>query len=153
MSDDKPFPEVQERDEKGQFRPKYREEYCKMLVEHMSKGLSYETFAAVIGTHRDTLKSWENIHPEFMEAKKMGQDAAQLIWERIGLAQSMGDKKIGKGSSISWIFTMKNKFKWTDRHEFGVDEETKDVLKLTYSLDEQIEDNGVKDDKKEKDAL
>jgi len=98
-------------------RPDYKEEYCQMLIDHMSQGLSYETFAAVVKTHRSTLYRWEAKYSNFRDAKQTGVEAGQLLWEKIGIAQAVGDKALGKGNVASWIFNMKNRYSWTDRTE------------------------------------
>jgi len=79
----------------------------------MSEGLSFETFSAVIGCHRDTLYEWVKVHKAFSDAKSQASAACQLWFEKAGRQQIIK----GKGSSASWIFSMKNRFKWTDRQE------------------------------------
>ena len=100
--------------------PVYEERYCDMLVEHMGRGLSYETFSAKINTHRQTLYDWEDRYDAWLYAKKRGAEASQLMWESIGVAQAVGDKKRGKGSVPTWIFNMKNRFNWADRNETNI---------------------------------
>lgn len=111
----------------------YRVEYCDMLVEHMSKGLSFETFGVTIGVHPDTVDAWAELevvdvdgtkverpkHPEFRRAKNEGRKAALKYWESLGVDLITG--KI-KGKAAVWIFVMKNRFKWTDRVENIVDD-------------------------------
>lgn len=94
---------------------KFREEYCEMLIEHMSKGLSYESFSATCNTHRDTLYHWETIHPSFSDAKKEGNEKRLAFYEKLGLKGMTG--KIEKFSAAMWIFYMKNVHKWTDRQD------------------------------------
>lgn len=102
----------------------YKEEYCKLLIEHMSEGLSYETFAAKIGTCRQTLYEWEKVHPEFLDTKKRAQEISQLWWEMAGVnglytivehgeggEKTIIEKKI---NSAMWIFNMKARFRWQD---------------------------------------
>ncbi len=91
---------------------KYKKKYCEMLFKHMSDGYSYETFSAVLGVCRQTMYDWEKKHPEFLDTKKRAFDACQLTWEKIGVAQSVGNTKHGKGAPASWIFNMKNRFGW-----------------------------------------
>ena len=106
----------------------YRKEYCAMLVEHMGKGRSFETFGIEVGVHPDTVDVWASLevvevngtkverpkHPEFRSAKKEGVKAALKYWEQLGVDLITG--KI-KGKAAVWIFSMKNRFKWTDRME------------------------------------
>lgn len=81
----------------------------------MGEGFSYETFAAQVGTHRDTLYEWETQHPNFSDAKKKGQALCQDWWEKMGRAGAAG--KIKNFNAAVWIFSMKNRFKWHDKHE------------------------------------
>jgi hypothetical protein len=102
----------------------YREEYCKMLIEHMSEGFSYETFAAKIGTCRDTLYEWEKVHPEFSDTKKKAKEISQYWWESAGINGLYtiiehgpdGEKNIieKKINQAMWIFNMKARFRWQD---------------------------------------
>lgn len=94
---------------------KYKPEYCEKLVEHMSAGYAFESFSATIGVHRDTLYEWEKVHPEFSEAKKKGTEASFLWWEKLGMAGAVG--KVKNFNAAVWIFSMKNKFGYRDKHE------------------------------------
>lgn len=104
----------------------YKEDYCRMLIEHMSEGLSYETFAAKIGTCRATLYNWEKEHPEFLDTKKKALEISQLWWEMAGVnglytivehgengEKSIIEKKINQAM---WIFNMKARFRWQDEY-------------------------------------
>jgi hypothetical protein len=103
----------------GEGRPsKYKEEYCDMLIEHMTQGMSFESFAGVIGTHDETLRNWAAKYPEFFAAKKIGYAKNQIFWEKLGLAGAAG--KVPGFNSASWIFNMKNRFRWADRVDTNV---------------------------------
>lgn len=100
----------------GEGRPtKYKHEYCDMLVEHMSKGLSFESFAATIQVHDGTLRDWEAKFPEFAVAKKNGYAHCRIYWEKVGAGGMLG--KIPGFNATVWIFSMKNRFRWADRVE------------------------------------
>lgn len=74
---------------------KYKPEYCEMLIEHMSKGKPFQTFAAKIKVKRSTLYNWASEIPEFAEAKAMGLDACLDNWIEFILAARVtrpGDK-------------------------------------------------------------
>lgn len=105
---------------------KYKPEYCKELIDHMSKGYSFETFGPAIGVATGTTYRWltdqENDSPEtlenkraFREAKKIAVDRSRLFWERIGIEGAVGD--IQGFNVTAWIFNMKNRFSWRDRVE------------------------------------
>jgi transposase len=90
---------------------KYKPEYCEMLVEHMKQLHSFESFAAKIGTHRDTLYAWCKEHPAFSDARKAGRAVLQMGMENVGKGLFTG--KI-KGNVAAWIFYMKNTTGWRD---------------------------------------
>lgn len=103
---------------------KYKPEYCQLLIEHMSTGLSFESFAAVIKVNRDTLYAWEKDYPEFSDAKKEAFEQNLLFWEKHGIDGLYNtteyDEKGKPTSSKSinstvWIFNMKNRHKWGDK--------------------------------------
>ena len=93
----------------------YDPKYCQMLIEHMSKGLSYDTFPPAIGVALSSIYLWEKNHPEFSEAKKEGTRAGMLFWEQAGINGMVGG--IQNFNAACWIFNMKNRFKWRDRNE------------------------------------
>lgn len=107
---------------------KYKLEYCEMLIEHMSGGYSFESFAGTIRVNRDSLYEWEKVHPEFSDAKKVGVEASRLFWEAQGIdglystTEYNEDGKPLKSKSINasiWIFNMKNRFRdqWHDKQQ------------------------------------
>lgn len=102
---------------------KYKKEYCKMLIDHMEQGLSFEAFAGVVSVSKQTLYDWEKAHPEFLDAKRQGFQKCRLFWEKLGL-DNIINESFGKGQSRSlnasvWIFNMKNRFpdEWRDKQE------------------------------------
>lgn len=106
---------------------KYKNEYCARLLEHMSKGYSYETFAAILEVSRQTLYDWEIRHPEFLDTKRKAQDKCQLWWEKQcieGLYDQFEQNEKGqsvlvrsKANPSLVIFNMKSRFRWRDNHE------------------------------------
>jgi len=108
---------------------KYRKSYCAALIAHMAGGLSFESFAGTIDVNRDTLYEWEKRHPQFSDAKKLGEGKSLIWWERIGKAAMLGnDVKLENGQLLSmrnfnttmWIFAMKNRHGWRDRHDHQI---------------------------------
>lgn len=78
----------------------------------MAQGLSYETFAAVIGVCRETIYGWEKLQPEFLNAKKRAFEQCALFWEKLGI----DNIQTGKGAPAVWIYNMKCRFpkQWLD---------------------------------------
>lgn len=94
---------------------KYKKEYCQKLIDHMSEGYSFETFAAILKVDVQTLYNWVKAQPDFFEAKKMAFAQSQLFWEKVGIQGTTG--KMDKWNPTGWIFNMKNRFNWSDRTE------------------------------------
>lgn len=123
---------------------KYKPEYCQLLIDHMSKGLSFETFGAVINVNRDTIFEWVKVHKDFSDAKIEAIAKCQLFWENLGVehilnvTKSQSEGGVTKSGSKSlnasvWIFNMKNRFKWRDKQ---VDEN--DTINVNVSLADRI---------------
>lgn len=125
---------------RGRGRPsKYDPKFCDVLIEHMSKGLSYESFAGAIGVSKQTLYTWESEYPEFLDAKEIGLGKSLLYWEQSGIKgahtveveeeiaeRDPNGKPTGKMITVKvmrerpilppvWIFNVKNRFGWRDR--------------------------------------
>jgi hypothetical protein len=111
---------------------KYSSDYCEMLINHMSKGKSYETFGITIGVSKQTLYDWEKVNPDFLDAKKLAFDACLSFWEDMGIEgcwNKPGEKTLNTGV---WVFNMKNRFKWTDRVEVQGSGDDEKPLVLAY---------------------
>ncbi len=105
---------------------KYRPEYCEAIVEFMRKKVEYDekgkrqpfempwfsSFADEIGVCRDTLYEWASKHAEFSYSMRK----AKGLQEDLFLACALN----GVHQPIVSIFTLKNRFGWTDRQEFDV---------------------------------
>lgn len=118
---------------KGGRPSKFKPEYCEMLIKHMgTDGLSYETFAVVIGVNVDTLYHWETTRPGFSEAKKRAFSQNKLFWEKMGIAGMVG--KVPGFNATLWIFNMKNRHGWRDR----IETENKTTLDAKVNLNGQI---------------
>lgn len=74
---------------------KYKPEFCQLLIEHMSKGLSFETFGAEINVVRSTLYKWCDDFPEFKDAKDIAFQKAQLFFEKRLVVKISGQKLDG----------------------------------------------------------
>ena len=58
-------------------KPTYKPEYCQMLIDHMSKGYSFESFAGKIGRGVRTIYEWREKFEEFQDACSAGFGRAQ----------------------------------------------------------------------------
>jgi hypothetical protein len=61
-----------------------------MVIDHMSKGYSFESFGADVNCSRKTLYNWAEENPEFMDAKKVGEEKALKFLETIAIGHLRG---------------------------------------------------------------
>jgi len=130
----------------------YAAEHCDDLIEHMSAGLSFASFAGKLRVARQTLYNWEKAHPEFKEAHEIGLAACLLFWEQTGIEGlwNVTEYDGGKPSysktlnATVWIFNMKNRFQWRDRTPDEVKEEAKARGPSIQLTDAQLEKLKVK---------
>lgn len=103
--------------------PKFKKKYCKLLIEHLSKGLSYESFAGRVEITRATLYNWEKQFPEFLDAKLKGLEIGFLNWDCLAVDVAHGSEVSsfnGKTLNIRNIppnvlkLNMINRYKWSD---------------------------------------
>ena len=97
----------------------FKPEYCQMLIDHMSEGLSVESFGGLIGCCRDTVFRWAKEHQDFSDAKKVGEAQRLIFSEKLGIDLMNGKSK---GKDGAWAFWMKNTAGWRDRHEVTHDQ-------------------------------
>lgn len=103
---------AEEIQEKNSNLSSYKREYCGLLIEHMTSGLDFNSFAKVVGVSRATIDRWAVERPGFGEAKEIGEAAYYHHWIELGVRGAKGLVKNYNAST--WIFTMKNKFGWKD---------------------------------------
>lgn len=113
--------------DKRHLASKYKYEYCQMLVDHMAAGLSWQCFCGVIGVSLSSTKLWLDKHSDFFEAKAIGEGFSRLYWEKLGKLGSMG--QIKDFNATIFIFTMKNRFNWSDRTDLRIDTTITDYKK------------------------
>lgn len=104
-------------DKKNPWAPsKYKKKFCKMLIDHMSKGLSFESFGPTIGVSRRALYLWEKEHSDFMHAKEYAKDCCLLYWEKLGNDHIVIDDPRTKFNNQTYNLNMKCRFRehWGD---------------------------------------
>lgn len=92
---------------------KYKPEYCELLIQHLSEGYSYESFAATIDVNEDTLREWEKHHPDFSASKKIGRQKQALFYQKLGISASKG--QIENFNSTAFVWMTKNMLGWKDK--------------------------------------
>ncbi len=137
-------------------KTKYKGEWADKLIEHMRKGMSYESFGAVCHASIVTMDTWARKHPDFAQAKEMGKVYERQYWEDMLQKGARGqlpsirktivrldaeDNKKGaividepaKVNATLIIFALKNKFpkEWRDKKEIDVTNHGDDLSKMT----------------------
>lgn len=108
-----------------QGRPsEYRPEYCDMVIEAMSEGISLTGFAGMIRVARETVYRWMSVHREFSDAVARARGARVLWWERKLMRSRKG------AETTASIFALRNAdpTEWRDvrnvQHDHSVRVET-----------------------------
>ena len=63
---------------------KYLPKYCKDVVEYGKLGKSRIWMCATLGIVERTMITWEEKHPEFLQAMEVAMSQSQLWWEDAG---------------------------------------------------------------------
>lgn len=118
----------------------FKPEYCEQLIEHMAEGLSFVAFAGKLRKSKQTLYTWVENHPEFKEAKAVGEAASLYYWETLGKRGEFVQS--GEGAcnlnTTYWYMNMKNRHGWRDKVEHSGD--AKQPIQLKYNLDDKPKD-------------
>ena len=93
------------------MRSKYDTSYCQQLIEHMSEGLSFKSFAGKIKVNRSTLYDWVDQHEDFSHAKAIALEACRIYWEKLGIDMCKG---VARGNATTFVWMTKNILGWTD---------------------------------------
>lgn len=109
----------------------FREEYCDLLVDHMARGHSFESFGSVVNKSRKTLYKWVDKFETFSEAKEIGTLKSLEFFEKLGMAAMAG--RIKGFQAAVYIFTMKNRHGWRDQLDLTADTTIKTVT-LNYTI-------------------
>lgn len=115
----------------------------------MAQGLSFESFAGVLGVSDFCIENWARTHEDFHRAKTIGTQKSRLFWEKIGIRGCLGlpvpgfEYQTGNFNAAVWIFNMKNRFKWRDTFHHRNDESN---VEITLAYDPQKIAQGKEDD-------
>ena len=115
----------------------YKPEYCDMLIQHMSQGLSFDTFGAAVGVSKKVLRAWLDAEPDFRDAREIGDSYLLLFWERMGVAGAAG--KLKNFTCRAWEVNMRVRFKDTWRDDIAAEEAHQLKIFLAYDDSKPIE--------------
>lgn len=120
----------------------YKPEYCEQLIEFMKQGFSFEAFGGEISVSKQTLYTWTEKHPEFMDAKNIAYSHSRRFWEGIAIDACKGQMKIP--AQAIWVFTMKNRFGWRDKHPDEIEDKIQPLVIDLPNSDRTIQIQGGK---------
>ena len=113
---------------KGGRPSDYKEKYCEMLFDHMSKGYSFRSFGGKLRISEQTLHTWCKKHPAFLESKKAGYEAGLFKYEQMCLGHITGSIQ---GSTSALVWFGKNCYGWKDKSE--VEQSSKIEINISES--------------------
>ncbi len=122
------------------YLSKYDPKYCQQLIEHMSKGKSFDSFAGKIRVTLATIKAWKEKHEEFAEAFEIGDAQSLLFWEEDLHAKATG---IENGEHKGQGHWEAKQFKMTNAHpeHFKVKNDGKQIGNLTFVIESGVPRN------------
>lgn len=124
---------------------KYKPEYDMKLIQHMAKGMSFQSFGAEVDVSAATLYEWKKANASFNDAYGIGYEKYRSFWERLGIAYSVNNKlveidvldkkgnvrrvKKNSGESLNsslYAFQMSNRFRedWQRSPEVAIQNNT-----------------------------
>lgn len=112
---------------------KYDPSMLDKIVPIMAKGYSQEVCAHELGITFETWSQWKKKgkNPEFSDAVKQGIAASRQFWENLGIDGATGSPEF---NATAWIFNMKNRFGWRDKHEFSGDKDNPLIPTLNVTI-------------------
>jgi hypothetical protein len=93
----------------------YRPEACETVMQLGREGASRAEFALELGISFQTMRNWENTHPEFLEATTRAKELSQAWWEKQGRA-GIWSRDF---NAPAYRLQMLNRFRddWRDKHD------------------------------------
>ena len=85
-----------------------------VLADRFRGGESVAEVCLVLGICRTSFYKACDLSPEFKAAYEIGKEYSEAWWTKLGRAGAAGKVNI---QPATWVFNMKNKFKWKDRVE------------------------------------
>ena len=87
------------------------------VLDMYKEGCADVEIMAYLSISRDLFYRWLDEEPQFSDAIKRGRTLSESWWTRHGRKMATGE---AEGNPTTWIFNMKNRFKWTDKVEQSV---------------------------------
>jgi transposase-like protein len=89
---------------------KYKPEYCKQVIEWGKQGYSREMIAGELDVSWNTLLSWMEAHPEFLEALESAKMQEMIYFEKIGIQYMVERPQGDKLNTSIWSRSLAARF-------------------------------------------
>lgn len=113
----------------------YDPAYCDQVIEYGKQGKSRAWIAAKLDVVHQTLKNWEAVHPEFLEAMTRAAQFSQMWWEDAGQVGMVADKFNSSVWSRSMAARFPNDWREKTAHVGGDDNDPPIKQELTVTAD------------------
>lgn len=110
----------------------WADEKAKTLPDMYANGESLAEVCVELGICKESYYKACDISEEFSYADKKGKEFSEAWWTKLGRAGAAGKVQI---QPATWVFNMKNRFKWTDR----VEQTGSMEVKLSNLSDEELD--------------
>lgn len=81
----------------NKWKLEYKEIYCEKLIEHMEKGYTFESFAAILSVSPALLTEWCDYYPDFSDAKQIGKQSRSIEYQTLLKHSAVGHSENGDG--------------------------------------------------------
>lgn len=116
----------------------YNPQYCEKIVDLMKDGASIEEVAAELGISKQSIYTWSEKYPDFMDAKKKAEELSSAWWMKQGRI-ALREKEF---NYTGWYMNMKNRFGWRDKQETDITSKGNQIVGFNYiTPDGNITDN------------
>lgn len=122
---------------------KYQKAYCDRVIELGRLGYHHEEMASELGVTRKTLYNWQKQHPAFESAMEIADTHSSAWWASVPRREITGELE-GRVCATKWVFSMKNKCGWVDKHETVTTHTgSVEIVHNAEELERQLQDLGV----------
>jgi len=97
---------------------KYKPEFGPMLVDHLSKGFTINSFGGVINTCADTVYRWLLENKDFSESRRQGEAARAHFLEDLSIRGMTGEAKGFNPTAFIWH--SRNVMGWRDKQDIEI---------------------------------
>ena len=120
---------------------KYRDKFCSALVDWMSKGYSFNSFAGSINVSEQVLYDWNKVHQDFSEAKKLGTSKRNSLVETKFIDASINGDDCPNPALLRLLLCNVLKKDYQSESVINATEDTKQPTNINISFSEATIEN------------